>query len=65
MYEVEKLKSLGLRAPTSAQNSVANQTNLQLEQDSADPSPQTPPAKRGTWVAKEKGLRRPPPHPPN
>ena len=47
MYEVEKLKSLGLRAPTSAQNSVANQTNLQLEQDSADPSPQTPPLQKG------------------
>ena len=39
MYEVEKLKSLGLRAPTSAKNSVANQTNPQTEQDSADPSP--------------------------
>ena len=43
-------------APTSAQNSVANQTNPQMEQDCADPSPR-PPLQKGVWVAKEEELQ--------
>ena len=55
----EKLKSHGLRAPTSAQNSVANQTNLHMVQDSVDPPPR-PPVLKGVWVAKDKELNKNP-----
>ena len=46
---LEKLRVLVLRAPTNAQNSVANQTKLLRASKNANPSIQTPLMKREIW----------------